>query len=689
MPIFTVGAAGTVSTSSYEVANSLRFETGSSKSLSVNASTSASTRTFTYSFWTKRATNPSDQEDYLGAGGSADQNHIQLRNDHVRVRHYASGHTFDVETDGELRDPSAWYHIVVAIDTTQATDTNRLKIYINGVQQTSFTTSSYPPQNFDFDFLQNGTTTYIGRRGHSDAYELDCYLSEVVFIDGTQLDATSFGEFDSASGIWKPIDVSELTFGNAGFYLKFDNGFDKHTLTANGNVKHSTAQSKIGGSSIYFDGTDDWITVTDHPNFDFGTGAFTIEMWVRMDSSSTDYTGLFTMDNPQCSFRINAQGRIQFLQDHGGTRGNTDDADTSGTNLRDNAWHHVAVVRESDNSWDLYVDGTSEYSGTGMTGNITGLSDIVIGRRADSDSYYLTGYLDEIRVSKVARYTSNFTPSTTAFNDDNNTILLIHSDTTNNSTTFTDSSGAVSSLGNDASGNGNHFTVNNMTNVDQSIDTCTNNYNVLNPLTNNEMTFTEGNLKTVRGGTAGEFCTGTFQMNSGKWYFESKLLNYSGNSRPTMGIAQSENSFSGTLASHSVGTKAYYLLETSYYQSNSATAITGINTSPATNDIYMWAFDLDNLKFYIGKNGTWYHSSDPSAGSNGLTIESAGYYSIATGPNDNGTDTSRNNEWIFNFGAPAYLISSGNSDGNGHGNFEYTVPTGFYAINSKNLKDFG
>ena len=100
MPIFTVGAAGTVTTSSHEVANSLRFETGSAKSLSVNASTSASTRTFTYSFWTKRALNPSDQEDYLGAGGSADQNHIQLRNDHVRVRHYASGHSFDVETDG-------------------------------------------------------------------------------------------------------------------------------------------------------------------------------------------------------------------------------------------------------------------------------------------------------------------------------------------------------------------------------------------------------------------------------------------------------------------------------------------------------------------------------------------------------------------------------------------------------------
>ena len=133
----------------------------------------------------------------------------------------------------------------------------------------------------------------------------------------------------------------------------------------------------------------------------------------------------------------------------------------------------------------------------------------------------------------------------------------------------------------------------------------------------------------------------------------------------------------------------YFLPESDTYQSNSATAITNIDTSPATNDIYMWGIDLDNLKFYIGKNNTWYHSSDPSAGSNGLAIAVSDYYAVATGPNDDGSDTSRNNEWLFNFGSPAFAISSGNTDGEGYGNFEYAVPSGFFSMNSKNLAEYG
>ena len=103
----------------------------------------------------------------------------------------------------------------------------------------------------------------------------------------------------------------------------------------------------------------------------------------------------------------------------------------------------------------------------------------------------------------------------------------------------------------------------------------------------------------------------------------------------------------------------------------------------------MWGVDLDNLKFYIGKNGSWLHSSDPSAGSNGLAIQVADYYSVATSPNDNGTDNTRNNDWFFNFGNPAFAISSSNADGNGYGNFEYAVPTGFYSYCTKNLAQFG
>jgi len=703
MPIFTVGAAGTTS-SGYEVANSLRFNSGSNDSITRTFGSTSNRRTYTVSFWLKKTDVTTEQHPVFAGDLSGSNPYFDFRFDSSQIinwYHSDSGGSkeFNLKTNAVFKDPSAWYHFVLALDTTQATASNRVKLYVNGVQITSFSEATYPAQNFDTAFNVSGYEAQFGAiRNNSPT--LNGYMSEVVMIDGQQLDPTSFGEFDSVSGIWKPIDVSGLTFGTNGFYLKFNNSFDKHTLTANGDVKHSTAQNKIGATSIAFDGTNDWITVTDHPDFDFGTSAFTIEMWVRMDSSSTNYSGLFTMDNPQCSFRINAQGRIQFLQDHGGTRGNTDDNDTSGTNLRDDAWHHVAMVREGDATWDLYVDGTSEYSGTGMTGNITGHSDIVIGRRADSNSNYLTGYLDEIRVSKVARYTSNFTPSTTAFDDDNDTILLIHSDTTNNSTTFTDSSGAVSSLGNETSGNGNHFTVNNITNVAQSTDTCTNNYCTFmyNHPTVANFTLTEGGLKVSKSGAATLGLYGSSIMPStGKWYWEVKFVADAGSDRTRAGLAAYE-SVTGTSTIQGSYSGFEFTCTTggrfSITENGTTTEIDGFN-GYATGDIIRFALDLDNTKLYIGRNGDWfnYNSSatggDPTSGSGWCTnsaIALAGPVTIYAG---HSVGASGSMELNYNFGSPPYSISSGNSDGNGHGNFEYAVPSGYYALNSKNLAEFG
>ena len=693
MPIFTVGAAGTTS-SSYEVDNSLRFDSDSDDSITRTFGSTSNRRTYTVSFWLKKTDVTTEQHPVFAGDLGGSNPYFDFRFDSSQIinwYHSDSGGSkeFNLKTNAVFKDPSAWYHFVLALDTTQATASNRVKLYVNGVQITSFSEATYPAQNFDTAFNVSGYEAQFGAiRNNSPT--LNGYMSEVVMIDGQQLDPTSFGEFDSVSGIWKPIDVSGLTFGTNGFYLKFNNSFDKHTLTANGDVKHSTAQNKIGATSIAFDGTNDWITVTDHPDFDFGTSAFTIEMWVRMDSSSTDYSGLFTMDNPQCSFRINAQGRIQFLQDHGGTRGNTDDADTSGTNLRDDAWHHVAMVREHDATWDLYVDGTSEYSGTGMTGNITGVSDIVIGRRADSNSNYLTGYLDEIRVSKVARYTSNFTPSTTAFDDDNDTILLIHSDTTNNSTTFTDSSGAVSSLGNETSGNGNHFTVNNITNVAQSTDTCTNNYNVLNILTSRGGgTIEEGNLKYTASGSDSSIF-GTLGIPPGmKVYFEVKLTNNTAqnaigihNQYDPGGTFVKGGSASGMYSFKPRGSASV----TQYFNNGSST---NTSTSNYANDTIIGvAVDNENGQIHYHVNGTYLNSSDPTDNNPAALVTGFGgsseqylHFSLDT------TTSQPINQ--YNFGSPPYNISSGNSDANGHGNFEYAVPSGYYALNTKNLAEFG
>jgi hypothetical protein len=145
------------------------------------------------------------------------------------------------------------------------------------------------------------------------------------------------------------------------------------------------------------------------------------------------------------------------------------------------------------------------------------------------------------------------------------------------------------------SGNNNDWTVSNLTSVDQSTDTCTNNFATLSPLTFSEGTLSEGNLEIDHNGSAGKFCASTFEVSQGKWYFEAKLLNYSSSSRPAIGLAQSHNSFRGGIYANT--NYALFLPEGGAYESNSAHSVSGISTSPATNDIFMFAIDLDNLKF--------------------------------------------------------------------------------------------
>ena len=179
--------------------------------------------------------------------------------------------------------------------------------------------------------------------------------------------------------------------------------------------------------SVQFDGSNDYLNISDNNDWDIGTNPFTIECFVNINSSSTSYSGIFGMHtgSTQFQWRINNVGRLQFLQDFGGTRGNTNDNDTSGTDLRDNTWHHIALTRQSDNSWQLYVDGIVEYSGTGMTGDVTGINEVSLGRRVDNNANYLTGYISNLRfVSGTALYSSNFTPPTTTLTNVSGTILL-------------------------------------------------------------------------------------------------------------------------------------------------------------------------------------------------------------------------------------------------------------------------
>ena len=133
----------------------------------------------------------------------------------------SSSTTLKYVTNRVFRDISAWYHIVIAVDTTQGTAGNRVKIYINGTQETSFGTETQPSENLSTS-LNTAVKHQIGTKNVGANY-LEAYLAEFVFIDGTQYANTDFGEFDEDSPtIWKPKDPSGLTFGTNGFYLDFE-----------------------------------------------------------------------------------------------------------------------------------------------------------------------------------------------------------------------------------------------------------------------------------------------------------------------------------------------------------------------------------------------------------------------------------------------------------------------------------
>ena len=475
MPINNFLLPGAKVTPAYEVANSVRFNGGSSDDLVRTPSSSGNNNKSTLSVWLKRS--KVDEEDFIiyGFGGSANRCKITfLDNNKLQINTIvSSSNNLVYETNRLFRDISAWYHIVIAFDSTLGTAGDRVRLYINGTEETSFATETHMGQNTSNFLSTSGTPVYIGSQASGNYF--DGYMAEFVFIDGQQLDPTSFGEFDSDSpNIWKPIDVSGLTFGTNGFYLDFEN---------------------------------------------------------------------------------------------------------------------------------------------------------------------------------------------------------------------------ASSLGADVSGNSNNFTVNNLTSVDQSTDTCTNNFATLNFLSGSlsGTTLSEGNLAVANDGNGWRWRPSTIAPSSGKWYAEFKptssapIYTYIGVTPQYVwdtidgeGIGVGSG-LDRTDGGYSVG----YEKSGAVYKN--AQSQSGSWSSYTTDDIIGVALDLDNHKVYFSKNGTFQNSGDPTSGSTGTGAvslnTSVGDWSIS--PSFAGSAVS------CNYGSAPYTISSGNTDANGYRNFEYSVPSGYYALNTKNLAEFG
>ena len=200
----------------HEISHSIRFDDGSSEYLSRTPGSAGNRKTMTWSGWFKRSDLAGHQR-FFGAGVDNYVSFTSTGKIEINLRSGGSTSNAFIVTNSLHRDVSAWYHIVVAIDTTQGTDTNRVKIYVNGVQQTSFTEDAYPSQNNDLNSFNNTVEQFIGRYSSGNYY--DGYMAEVHFIDGLALAPASFG--DTKNDIWIPKNTSGLTYGTQGFRLQF------------------------------------------------------------------------------------------------------------------------------------------------------------------------------------------------------------------------------------------------------------------------------------------------------------------------------------------------------------------------------------------------------------------------------------------------------------------------------------
>jgi hypothetical protein len=231
--MFAASKTDSASTGGYQISRSLRFNSADSAYLNRTPASATNQKTWTWSGWVKRSAlraNLSDPATLFNAGGNGFNARFSYANpDQLEFYNY-SGAAFQLNlaTTAVYRDVSAWYHIVFALDTTQATDTNRFKVYVNGTQVTAFSTATYPSQNSDM--LVNGTSVHaLGVLNGIGGY-YSGYMTEVNFIDGQALTPSSFGETNADTGVWQPKAYSG-SYGTNGFYLNFSDNSNTTAAT--------------------------------------------------------------------------------------------------------------------------------------------------------------------------------------------------------------------------------------------------------------------------------------------------------------------------------------------------------------------------------------------------------------------------------------------------------------------------
>ena len=205
--------------STYSIDQSIRFNNNDTAYMKRTPSSSGNQRTWTLSMWVKRGELGNYGLFGTRTGNTTNFFIIEFNSDDLFVQGYASSsQTLRFETTAHFRDPSAWYHLVFVADTTNAVPTERIRIYVNGERVTSFASSTYPTQNYDTHINSSSYENAIGCHDTGSDRVFSGYMTDIVMLDGTAADPSSFGEYNS-SNIWIPKDVSGLTFGTNGFHI--------------------------------------------------------------------------------------------------------------------------------------------------------------------------------------------------------------------------------------------------------------------------------------------------------------------------------------------------------------------------------------------------------------------------------------------------------------------------------------
>ena len=357
-------AGATPSDEGFEL-KSARFDGGDAR-LERTFPVAGNRRTNTLSVWVKRGKLEHDSEhqyilsndDDSASGAGRKSSYIAFvgtGSDVDKIRISNDDGSFNFITNARFRDPSAWYHIVWAVDTTLANADVRIKLWVNNELQT-WSTASNPALNWELG-INSADLHKIGQAGWNTTNDFDGYMAEYYFIDGRALTPSSFGETNEDTNQWQPKNPTDIkqavTFGTNGFYLPFSNDA----------LADSFADSSESFKSLYFDTTDDKIIMS--TALQGGTdNAFSIACWVNFN----EFTGQFYSQMPDAStsgrFSISPTGS----DGSGGLTAGISGANVASTssNLDLGTWYHIVLARDDD-SWKWYVNGSLDTTATGVS----------------------------------------------------------------------------------------------------------------------------------------------------------------------------------------------------------------------------------------------------------------------------------------------------------------------------------